>query len=870
MHNFWELLASPTALVISALPMLADAAIKRAIVIGTAALLVLLLRRRSAATRHAVWAGAVAAQLALPVLATLLPAWRVPLLPAVSRYLSEASAAHVIMQEPAGMGSDDALTIVSSRVAAARARAAHRAHASRSAHAGGYAVAGSAAPDVIVAGGVRGGVAGGVSVGIGEATVEPQWVGELEPGRAATLLRVIAVVWLLGCLAIFGRFVAGTLAVWRLSRSSERVEDGPWLAMAQRIANALGVKRPLTLLQSGRFGIPVTWGVVYPVVLLPADAGDWQEQRRQYVLVHEMAHVKRVDAFTQLLAQLTLALFWFNPLVWLAVHRMRVEREHACDDYVLRQGTSASTYASDLLDMVRARWREESTAQTAFAALAMARPGELEARMSAILDPDQDRRALSNRPALTASLGALAMLLPLAAFSPFAPREPVELESRPAVAVAVGRLMAEPREFAALTEQLEGAAVALRAQEALAADVAELAKGARELHAAASSFATTEPASESCDAVRLRRRGSSASTSIHTDDDPKDGPRFQFLSSSGGRCLEVKLSGTVDFTSDERAVRGVSRGGELYLRERFADVDRELTVTRGEDATPEYDYAVNGRHTEFDDSGRAWLAELIPEILRESGLNVRQRVARIRKDDGVRGVLAEIERTSSTGAKGAAYNALIDQGELSESELDAVVAQARRDLSSSDGEMRAVLEQIGRSARGRLSRRATENVEAAVGQMSSDGEKRAVLQQYGSAGDRETLLMAMRQAREMSSDGEKAALLRTLAPRYLSTDEEALRNAYFSVCNSFSSDGERASALSAALPFLRVSPGVALGIIESARHMSSDGEKAEVLVALARQRALASSAIREAFMRATRSISSDGEYRRVMEVALQQ
>src|SRR5207248_6884747 len=94
-----------------------------------------------------------------------------------------------------------------------------------------------------------------------------------------------------------------------------------------------------TLLRSGRFGIPVTWGVVYPVVLLPDDADDWADERRRYVLVHEMAHVKRVDAFTQLVAQLVLAAFWFDPFVWLAAHRMRVEREHACDDYVLREGT---------------------------------------------------------------------------------------------------------------------------------------------------------------------------------------------------------------------------------------------------------------------------------------------------------------------------------------------------------------------------------------------------------------------------------------------------------------------------------------------------------------------------------------------------
>src|SRR5436305_1993409 len=158
-----------------------------------------------------------------------------------------------------------------------------------------------------------------------------------------------AVVWLIGARGIFGRFVAGTLVVSRLARRSERVEDGRWLSLAQHVAIRLGVARPMTLLRSGRFEIPVTWGIVYPVVHLPDNADDWTDERRRYVLVHEMAHVKRVDAFTQLVAQLVLAAFWFDPFVWLAAHRMRVEREHACDDYVLREGTPASTYAADLL-----------------------------------------------------------------------------------------------------------------------------------------------------------------------------------------------------------------------------------------------------------------------------------------------------------------------------------------------------------------------------------------------------------------------------------------------------------------------------------------------------------------------------------------
>ena len=86
-----------------------------------------------------------------------------------------------------------------------------------------------------------------------------------------------------------------------------------------------------------------------PVVLLPDESDRWRTERLRMVLIHELAHVQRWDCLVQLLAHLARALFWFHPLAWLAVSRLRVEQELACDDVVLASGASAPDYAEHLV-----------------------------------------------------------------------------------------------------------------------------------------------------------------------------------------------------------------------------------------------------------------------------------------------------------------------------------------------------------------------------------------------------------------------------------------------------------------------------------------------------------------------------------------
>jgi hypothetical protein len=169
---------------------------------------------------------------------------------------------------------------------------------------------------------------------------------------------------------------------------------------------------------------PFVCGVLQPAVVLPAEAEAWSTARRRTVLLHELAHIQRRDCLVQLLAQIACAVYWFNPLVWVAARALCIERERACDDEVLVQGTTPSAYAAELVDLARVRRRQWHSS----AVLAMARPTELEKRVRAILAHRPRVQARATRFAVAVAMFSGA-LVALGAHSP----DGTAISPRPAV-----------------------------------------------------------------------------------------------------------------------------------------------------------------------------------------------------------------------------------------------------------------------------------------------------------------------------------------------------------------------------------------------------------------------------------------------------
>jgi TonB family protein len=252
----------------------------------------------------------------------------------------------------------------------------------------------------------------------GSAAVEPPSSSLLPPATARRAMHAprhydwrigLMLLWAAGAAAAFARMLAAFLAMWRVQRAARPFPDD---SLARALAQALGIRHHVGVLESRPGSMPMTFGLLRPTVFMPPEATGWSEERRRVVLLHELAHVRRGDAATHLLARTALSLNWWNPLAWSAWREFLKERERATDDLVLNAGARASDYAGHLLEVARTM---QSARATAWAAVAMARRSQLEGRLLAILDSGVKRHAPGRLAALAATLLAVAAVAPFAA-----------------------------------------------------------------------------------------------------------------------------------------------------------------------------------------------------------------------------------------------------------------------------------------------------------------------------------------------------------------------------------------------------------------------------------------------------------------------
>ena len=547
-------------------------------------------------------------------------------------------------------------------------------------------------------------------------------------------------------------------------------------------------------------------------------------------MLHELAHLRRYDDWTNLAQKLIEALLPIQPAVFWLGGRMSLEREMACDDWVIASTGTARPYAASLTKVAElSSWEHAGI----LAAGAAGKRSQLFQRVHHMLDRTRNAAPRLSLGPVGVALIAVIVLICGAARAP--------------QMIVFAQSQAEERsENVPPSPQTAIAPLSALAPMAPATPSSPLTPS--------TPLTSSTPVTPSTPLAPT-----APDAPVEAVATQQDGETHMHISEHNGMTsLDVKLDGTIEFTDDDTDVKSLSANGHFRLEEGGWFSGRTYDVKADSAGNLTKSYSVGRATKPLDDEGRAWLRHLLPQIIRDSGIGAPARVARILRQGGPQAVLTEIGLIHSDGSKRIYLELLFSQAQLNTTQLEDA-AKLIQGISSDGDKAQVILTVDSKYFTADLRPYLFKTAES----ISSDGDKRRVLSDIAQkdAGSPETLVGVARAAHHISSDGDKAEVLIEIADHYGASDE--LRGAYFDAVDSISSDGDHARVLSKLLAARGSDRDTMVRALRSAEHISSDADKARVLTE-AVSFYTEDDTERKAFLDAANSISSDGDHQQVL------
>lgn len=161
---------------------------------------------------------------------------------------------------------------------------------------------------------------------------------------------IVVLIWLLVVCARSFKMLFGFYAVERLKRSKVSRIGSEWEQKVNALAQEMGIKRAIGLLESAIIKVPVAIGYLKPLILIPVGmVNALGPQEVEAILLHELAHIRRRDYLVNLLQSFAETIFFFNPAVLWLSSLIRAEREHCCDDVAVSHTKNKIRYISALV-----------------------------------------------------------------------------------------------------------------------------------------------------------------------------------------------------------------------------------------------------------------------------------------------------------------------------------------------------------------------------------------------------------------------------------------------------------------------------------------------------------------------------------------
>jgi beta-lactamase regulating signal transducer with metallopeptidase domain len=718
----------------------------------------------------------------------------------------------------------------------------------------------------------------------------------------------VAVAWLAGVAVLLGRMAGGWWRVRRLHRAALATPSSRWQTACRRLAYRLGLPAAAHVVESAMVDVPTVVGWLRPAILLPVAAlALLTPSQIEAIIAHELAHIRRHDYAVNLLQTIAETLLFYHPAVWWVSNRIRVEREHCCDEVAVAVCGDPVGYAQALAELESSR--------TMAATMAMAATGgSLSQRVRRILQlPLSEEPRSPSWPVtlaltllFTAGAGSVQHLpwpssradaravstagaaadqtRPVPPVAP-EPPEPPAPPMPPALPVIFDPALPQPPQPAPPPPPVWDASGPFIAPPLPPVPPAPPVPPVPPV-APVQDVPPAPPAPPVPPAPPAPREPSSSFSSSSR----RNEWRMRF--SDNGGTFDVTLRGTIEFTDDLTDVQSLSDGGSFTIRDWSRVIPRTVEI-KSEGGKLTRAYFVGGMARPWDEEARTFLATQLPVLVRRSGFGAESRVKAIFDKKGVNGVLEEIDLLGGDYARRLYLVALVDRARFDANGVKPVLARVGQRMTA-DYDRRQVLEHVAshvsldtagasayiqamstmksdydqRQALGALVKSAGNRVDAnamaaAVGHINSSYDKRMVLADVIgrgslSADSKRSVLAA---AAGMQSDYDRGQVLTAYVQSY--GVEPGLREPFFAAVRAIKSDYERRRVLTDVAKKDGGNREIQQAAFDVVSQMSSDYDRAEILLAFIAAQGI-DSASRPAFVSAAERLKSAHDQNRVL------
>jgi bla regulator protein BlaR1 len=170
------------------------------------------------------------------------------------------------------------------------------------------------------------------------------------------IFKIIFLIWAIGFATMVTYIIISISKMKAKEKLFKIVEDKRLTCLMDEFRRKIGVEKQISIYAGNNLKSPCIAGVINPCIYFPKSLiENISEDELAHMLLHELAHFKRKDQIWNIISIAALSVHWFNPLVWVSINKMKIDRELACDAYVLEiiGEEQAVSYGMTIIEMLK-------------------------------------------------------------------------------------------------------------------------------------------------------------------------------------------------------------------------------------------------------------------------------------------------------------------------------------------------------------------------------------------------------------------------------------------------------------------------------------------------------------------------------------